>query len=67
MDERIELTEMSTETQIKTVGGRRVLCRREKILMPNGKYRYPIRYIDLTSEMVHIPREQLIKNRIPGY
>lgn len=56
-----------TDTPIKTVGGRRLIRRVEKILMPNGRYRYPVTYIDMTPEVRHITREELDRERIPGY
>lgn len=55
------------ETPIQTVGGRKLIKRVEKILMPNGRYRYPETYIDMTPGFVHITREELEKNRIAGY
>jgi hypothetical protein len=37
-----------TETPLNVVRGRNVVRRVEKILMPNGRYRYPVTYIDRT-------------------
>lgn len=37
-----------TETPLDVVRGRNVVRRVEKILMPNGRYRYPVTYIDRT-------------------
>lgn len=37
-----------TDTPIDVVGGRKIIRRVEKILMPNGRYRYPVTYIDRT-------------------
>lgn len=37
-----------TDTPIDVVSGRNVVRRVEKILMPNGRYRYPVTYIDRT-------------------
>ena len=37
-----------TDTPIDLVTGRKVIRRVEKILMPNGRYRYPVTYIDKT-------------------
>ena len=37
-----------TDTPLGLVSGRLVVRRVEKILMPNGKYRYPVTYIDRT-------------------
>ena len=55
------------DTPIKTIGGRRLIRRVEKILMPNGRYRYPETYIEMTPEVKHISREELDRERIPGY
>lgn len=37
-----------TDTPLNLVAGRNVVRRVEKILMPNGRYRYPVTYIDKT-------------------
>lgn len=37
-----------TDTPLNLVPGRNVIRRVEKILMPNGRYRYPVTYIDKT-------------------
>lgn len=37
-----------TDTPLNLVEGRNVIRRVEKILMPNGRYRYPVTYIDMT-------------------
>ena len=37
-----------TDTPLNLVAGRNVIRRVEKILMPNGRYRYPVTYIDKT-------------------
>ena len=37
-----------TDTPLDLVAGRTVIRRVEKILMPNGRYRYPVTYIDKT-------------------
>lgn len=37
-----------TDTPLDCVSGRQIIRRVEKILMPNGKYRYPVTYIDVT-------------------
>jgi len=38
-----------TDTPLDLVAGRNIIRRVEKILMPNGRYRYPVTYIDKTS------------------
>ena len=37
-----------TDTPLNLVPGRNVIRRVEKILMPNGRYRYPVTYLDMT-------------------
>ena len=37
-----------TDTPVRTTNGRPLIRRVEKILMPNGGYRYPVTYIDMT-------------------
>ena len=37
-----------TDTPLDYISGRKVIRRVEKILMPNGRYRYPVTYIDVT-------------------
>ena len=37
-----------TDTPLDVVSGRKVIRRVEKVLMPNGRYRYPVTYIDCT-------------------
>lgn len=39
-----------TDYPIETAGGRRLIRRVEKILMPNGRYRYPVTYIDMSTD-----------------
>ena len=39
-----------TDYPIETAGGRKLIRRVEKILMPNGRYRYPVSYIDMTAD-----------------
>ena len=41
-----------TDYPIETIGGRKLIRRVEKILMPNGHYRYPETYIDMTPGFV---------------
>jgi hypothetical protein len=56
-----------TDIPIRTIGGRKLIKRVEKIMMPNGNYRFPVTYIDMTPGFVHITHEELEKNRIAGY
>lgn len=42
-----------TDYPIWTVGGRPLIRRVEKVLMPNGGYRYPVTYIDMTPSSVN--------------
>ena len=37
-----------TDTPLDFIAGRKIFRRVEKILMPNGRYRYPVTYIDKT-------------------
>ena len=55
-----------TDTPIKTAGGRKLIRRVEKILMPNGRYRYPVTYIDMTPGFWVAP-EDWAKDRVHGY
>lgn len=36
------------DTPLDIIAGRNIIRRVEKILMPNGRYRYPVTYIDKT-------------------
>ena len=56
-----------TDTPITTVGGQRLIRRVEKILMPNGRYRYPVTYIDMTPGYVRASEVWADKKRAPGY
>ena len=46
-----------TDYPIETTGGRKMIRRVEKILMPNGRYRYPVTYIDMTPGFVIAPED----------
>ncbi|MCR4919047.1 MAG: hypothetical protein K5928_04430 [Prevotella sp.] len=46
-----------TDYPIETTSGRRMIRRVEKILMPNGRYRYPVTYIDMTPGFVIAPED----------
>jgi hypothetical protein len=41
-----------TDTPIRATNGRPLIRREEKILMPNGHYRRPVTYIDMTPGYV---------------
>ncbi|MBQ9357904.1 MAG: hypothetical protein IJT98_11540 [Prevotella sp.] len=56
-----------TDTPVKTVSGRRLIRRVEKILMPNGRYRYPVTYIDMTPGFVRGSEMWKNEKRAPGY
>ena len=56
-----------TETPIDVVGGRKIIRRVEKILMPNGRYRYPVTYIDTTPGYVDLSEIWAEEKRAPGY
>ena len=51
---------------IEASGGRRLLRRVEKIMMPNGHYRYPVTYIDVTPGY-SVASENWAKDRVKGY
>ena len=38
-----------------------------KVLMPNGKYRYPVDYFDATPGVVKVSKEEMDKVAIPVY
>ncbi len=56
-----------TETRIQATNGRPLIRRVEKILMPNGRYRYPVTYIDMTPGYVKASEVWKNKKRSPGY
>ena len=55
-----------TDYPIRTVSGRQMIRRVEKILMPNGRYRYPETYIDMTPGFTIAPKDW-DKDRVKGY
>ena len=59
----VEITDMP----IKTDTGRPLIRRVEKILMPNGRYRYPVTYIDMTPGFVDLSEIWANEKRAPGY
>ncbi len=56
-----------TDTPISAANGRPLIRRVEKILMPNGHYRYPVTYIDMTPGYVRASEVWANKKRAPGY
>lgn len=55
------------ETIITTNEGLKLVRRVTTVLMPNGKYRYPVDYYDATPGPVRVTREELDRIRIPVY
>ena len=56
-----------TDTPITATNGRPLIRRVEKILMPNGRYRYPVTYIDMTPGYVETTEFWKKQKRAPGY
>lgn len=56
-----------TITKIVTVEGVSLFRRVTKVLMPNGKYRYPVDYFDATPGVVRITKDEMNKVAIPVY
>lgn len=56
-----------TITKIVTEEGISLFRRVTKVLMPNGKYRYPVDYFDATPGVVKISKEEMDKVAIPVY
>ena len=56
-----------TETKIVTLDGVVIIKQVTKVLMPNGKYRYPTVYITVNDDVKALTTEQLDKIRIPVY
>lgn len=56
-----------TETKIVTLDGTEIIKQVTKVLMPNGKYRYPTIYFTVNDEIKPLTKEQLDKIRIPVY
>lgn len=54
-------------TKIVTDEGVALFRRVTKVLMPNGKYRYPVDYFDATPGVVHITEEERKRIAIPVY
>lgn len=56
-----------TETKIVTLDGTEIIKQVTKVLMPNGRYRYPTIYFTVNDEIKPLSKEQLDKIRIPVY
>ena len=56
-----------SDTPIHAANGRPLIRRVEKILMLNGRYRYPVTYIDMTPGYVRASEVWANKKRAPGY
>ena len=56
-----------TITKIVTEEGISLFRRVTKVLMPNGKYRYPVDYFDATPGVVKVSKEEMDKVAIPVY
>jgi hypothetical protein len=55
------------DTPIRATNGRPLIRRGEKILMPNGRYRHPVTYIDMTPGYVDTTEFWKSQKRAPGY
>ena len=55
------------DTPIRATNGRPLIRRVEKILMPNGRYRQPVTYIDMTPGYVDTTDFWKDQKRTPGY
>ena len=62
----VRKVEEYTDYPIETTGGRKLIRRVEKVLMPNGRYRYPVTYIDMTPTFSVAPKNW-DKDRVHGY
>lgn len=54
-------------TRIVTDEGVALFRRVTKVLMPNGKYRYPVDYFDATPGVIRISKDEMKKTAIPVY
>ena len=52
-----------TITKIVTEEGISLFRRVTKVLMPNGKYRYPVDYFDATPGVVKISKEEILTGK----
>ena len=56
-----------TETKIVARDVDEIIIQVPKVLMPNGKYRYPTVYFTVNDDVKALTAEQLDKIRIPVY
>lgn len=56
-----------TETKIVTLDGIEIIKQVTKVLMPNGKYRYPTVYFTADDGVHEMTQKQLDRIRIPVY
>ena len=56
-----------TDTPIESADGRKRIRRVEKILMPNGRYRYPVTIIDVTPGYREITASDIAQMRTPHH
>ena len=54
-------------TKIVTDEGVALFRRVTKVLMPNGRYRYPVDYFDATQGLVKISKQEMESVAIPVY
>lgn len=54
-------------TKIVTDEGVALFRRVTKVLMPNGRYRYPVDYFDATPGLVKISKQEMESVAIPVY
>ena len=54
-------------TQIKTAEGVLLTRRVTTVMMPNGKYRFPVDYFDPTPGPVRVSSSELDRLKVPGY
>lgn len=54
-------------TKFVTLDGVEIIKRVTKVLMPNGKYRYPVEYYTVDDEVKALTKKQLDRIRIPVY
>ena len=54
-------------TRIKTQEGQTLARRVTTVRMPNGKYRHPVVYYDITPDVVRVSSAELLRLRVPVY
>ncbi len=55
------------KTNIVTDDGRPIVRRVTTVLLPNGKYRYPVDYYDATPGVVKVTQREKDFLKVPGY